>query len=59
MLGARYNFNIDFEKPIYMQLSREALSLCISLYLKYVASDSEKEKFKKILIENEIEYKKI
>lgn len=47
------NENMDILKLI----STDAFCLYLSLYLQYVAEDKEKETIKKILIENEIEYK--
>ena len=53
-----YKFEYDKTKDIFSQIKRETLIFCISLYLKYVASDEEKEKFKTVLIGHEIEYKR-
>lgn len=50
---------IEFNKSetILKDISQEAFCLYLSLYLQYVAAETEKEKIKKILIENEIKYK--
>ena len=38
-------------------LSDDAFSLYLALYLQYIAENEEKEKIKKILIENEVAYR--
>ena len=45
------------QNSIYQQISREALSFCISLYLEYSTDGEKKAEFKKLLIQNEIDYK--
>lgn len=55
------SYEISFsenEEDVFKNMSREALCLYISLYLQYIANEEEKEQLKKILIENEIEFKK-
>ncbi|MBQ9313782.1 MAG: hypothetical protein IJ220_02095 [Clostridia bacterium] len=52
-----YTFRYNPNGNILNQISRDSLSFCISLYLQYGADDNEKEKFKKLLIQNEVMYK--
>lgn len=53
------DFTYDESKDIFSQIDRNALAICTYLYTKYIATDEEKNNIKKILIKNEIEYKKI
>lgn len=53
-----YKFEYDEKKDILEQIDRETLSFITYLFLTYVASEEEKKKFKEILINNEVEYKK-
>ncbi len=43
---------------ILSHISKEALELYISLYIDYVATEREREELKKLLIENEMKYRK-
>ncbi len=45
------------KKTTISSLSEEAFSLYLSLYLQYMAEDKEKDKIKKILIDNEVAYR--
>ena len=56
--GSSYDFKFDENQEILKQISREALSLCVSLYLQYIADENDLEEFKKVLIDNEIKFKK-
>ena len=56
---SEYEFQYDRNRNIIEQISRESLSFCISLYLEHIASEKEIEKFKYLLMQNEIEYKQL
>ena len=51
---ANYVCKIDYDKPLEEQdISQEANSIIVNLFLKYFATDVQKEKVKKILEQNE------
>lgn len=52
-----YKFNISLEKPLAEQnISIEANSVIITLFRDYFATDTQKEKLKNILEQNEMKY---
>lgn len=51
---ANYVCKIDYDKPLEEQdISQEANSIIVNLFLKYFATDVQKEKVEKILEQNE------
>lgn len=56
-INSGYNFNYTKDDDVVKIMSNDTFCLYTSLYIKYVANDIEKEKMKKILLENEAEYK--
>lgn len=56
-MNSGYSFNYTKDVDVIKIMSNDAFCLYAYLYIKYVANDVEKEKMKKILLENEIEYK--
>ena len=53
-----YEVKYPKRDSILSHVSKEALELYVSLYIDYVATEHEKEELKKILIENEMRYRK-
>lgn len=52
-----YKFNFDPAKPLEEQnISKEANVVIVTLFRDYFASDNQKEKLKRILIDNEKKY---
>lgn len=56
-MNSGYSFNYKKDDDVVKIMSIDTFCLYTSLYIKYVANDIEKEKMKKILLENEAEYK--
>lgn len=56
-INSGYRFEYTSKDDILKIISKDTFCLYVSLYLQYVAEDDEKEKIKKILIDNEIKYK--
>lgn len=54
-LNKTYNEDVD----ILQQVSRGAQNLWLSIFIKYIANDNQKENLKEILIRNEIKYKNL
>lgn len=52
-----YSFNYTKDDDVVKIMSNDTFCLYTSLYIKYVANDIEKEKMKKLLLENEAKYK--